>query len=852
MQGKYLKPKITLLAFIVVIVIAFFFRFYRLADHPLGIFFDPAINGLDAIRLMQRGGHVLFFPTNGGRESLFMYLLIPFIWLFNTTPFALRALTATISLLTVALLFGFLKSVSGLDFGRGRAVNRFTNPNLSLQTNTLWFAALGSLILATSYWHISISRLGQRPIMVPMLAIPLFWFFLKGWATGQKRWFVLAGIFMGLEGYTYSAARLLPIILVLAVIPEFFPPFTRSQGTRIKHQMINLLIFVLLALIVYLPMAWYLLTHPAQFSARAFSVMVWNFLDTPADIIIEIGRNILRVLGFFCCIGSPNTIFGLPGYPGLPLVLTPFLLIGLIVAGKHWRYLFFRLVALWWLVGVIPSVIAIEAPHPLRMIVAIVPTAILVALGLIYFSNWLQKRIIHHASLAHHIFFWFPLVIILATIPGTFRAYFIDWTKLQSTQGAYDYGAVAIRDAIFDHIGDAPIYLPLARLNDSTLLFYLSGSFERQAVLEMSPVDKALVISPERNEQDTAWVRLDDQTATVLPPLTVAGQQLIQMAFTGDSMLPISTVTGETVAHLAALSTDPAHFLQQPAHPLTASFGPARLTGVNYPATIDPSSDKIPVTLFWQATSRMTDEYEVILHLVNDERQVWGNGSGRPTDWVYPTSFWRPNVDTVAAQHQITIEAGPLTPGRYWLALSLFDPATRQRLPLTAGESDSPNTFFAGPLKAPLPPSPEGEVTPLEAQVSFGNVIQLTGLETGQFTIAAGEPVNLILQWQALSRPNRDYTVFLHLLDENDNIVAGHDAQPLAGRYPTSIWTPGERIRDPHTLPTVDSLPPGQYNLALGLYHQPTGERLPLSSANHHSDAAARWILPQPVIIKAP
>jgi hypothetical protein len=209
-------------------------------------------------------------------------------------------------------------------------------------------------------------------------------------------------------------------------------------------------------------------------------------------------------------------------------------------------------------------------------------------------------------------------------------------------------------------------------------------------------------------------------------------------------------------------------------------------------------------------------------------------------------------VDTITAQHQLAVEAGTLTPGRYWLAVSLFDPATQQRLPLTEGESDSPNTFFIGPLKVSLPPPSEGEVTPLEAQVSFGDVIRLTGLETDQFTIIAGEPVSLILEWEALSPPNRDYTVFLHLLDENNNIVAGYDAQPLAGRYPTSIWTPGERVHDPHTLPTAGSLPPGRYSLALGLYHQPTGERLPLSLASDHSDADGRLILPQPVIVKAP
>ena len=144
------KSKIFWFTFTSTILIAFFFRFYHLADHPLGIFFDPAINGLDAIRLMQRGGHVIFFPTNGGRESFFMYLLIPFIWLFDTTPFSIRALTSTISLLNVVFLFAFLYHLP-------LKLSGFTHYSSHTTTNyRFWLATLGTLALATSYWHIAV------------------------------------------------------------------------------------------------------------------------------------------------------------------------------------------------------------------------------------------------------------------------------------------------------------------------------------------------------------------------------------------------------------------------------------------------------------------------------------------------------------------------------------------------------------------------------------------------------------------------------------------------------------------------------------------------------------------------
>ncbi|MCB0164109.1 MAG: hypothetical protein KDI79_07790, partial [Anaerolineae bacterium] len=416
-----------------VILVACLFRFYRIADYPLGLFFDPAINGLDAIRLMQRGGHVLFFPTNGGRESLFMYLLIPFIRFLGTIPFSIRALTATISLLTVVLLIAFLRNDEVRLMNNESKETRLQTPiaqgstlNPQLSIINYQLSIISGFVLATLPWHIAVTRLGQRPILVPMLAIPIFWFFLKGWRSIQSRWFVLSGLIMGLEGYTYSAARLLPVILVLALLPEFFlNPIKRAN---VKTTIINLALFLLTALIVYMPMAWYLLNHPAQFTARAASVMVWNFLDTPADIAAELARNFLRILGFFCCIGSPNPIFGYPGYPGLSIWLAPFLLLGLALALKNWRDFFHRLVALWWLIGVFASLPAIEAPHPLRMIVAIPPTAILVALGLLKLINWLlsNKRIPSSLRTTHYALLLLIILLILP-LPGFIRAYYVNW-----------------------------------------------------------------------------------------------------------------------------------------------------------------------------------------------------------------------------------------------------------------------------------------------------------------------------------------------------------------------------------------------------------------------------------------
>ncbi|MEW5960440.1 MAG: hypothetical protein AB1801_22165 [Chloroflexota bacterium] len=840
-QSKILWP-----AFIAVTLIAFFFRFYRLADHPLGIFFDPAINGLDAIRLIQRGGPVIFFPTNGGREAFFMYLLVLFIRLFGTIPFSMRALTATISLLNVALLFAFLFQITPI-YDLRFTIYDLRNLQPATGNSRLWFATLAGLALAVSYWHISVSRLGQRPILVPLLSVPLFWFFLTGWRTGRRRWFVLAGLVMGLAGHTYSAARLLPLILSLALLPEIFP--FRSKWPYLKPRLVNFGLFGLVALVVYSPLAWYLLNHPAQFTARAGSVMVWSFLPTPTAIAAELGRNLLRVAGFFCCIGSPNPIFGQPGYPGSPLLLLPFLLIGLGAALKNRGNLFYRLVALWWLIGVMPSIIAIEAPHPWRMIVAVVPTAILIALGLLIGINWLQPRFSLPAPrFSLHLL---ALILILLPTPGLYRAYFMQWTDLQATRGAYDYGAVAIRDEILARPDpNLPLYLPFDRFNDSTLLYYLSGAFERQAALTVPPAGQALVLSPRRNERDAVWVRLQGHTATILPPLTSAGRQLIQTALAGDAAPHIRTADGETAARLAVLPSDPAQFLQQPGVPLAATFGPLRLTGATYERALDPTFTGFPVTLYWQIDRSVPEEYEVLLQLVDDRHRAWANGDARPNDWVYPTSFWRPEIDHIAAAHTLApIAAEPLPPGRYWLAVSVFDPASRRRLSLSAGESDSPDTFFIGPLKVSPPAGPVPAVT--ETGVTFGEVARLAGAALEPPTLHPGQSIQVTLLWETLTTPGVDYTVFVHLLDSGGNLVTGGDTQPVNGVYPTTLWSPGERIVDRHALPIPATAPAGRYRLAIGLYHQPSGRRLVLLLPNGAVDAQGSFVLPQTVEVRA-
>jgi hypothetical protein len=54
------------------------------------------------------------------------------------------------------------------------------------------------------------------------------------------------------------------------------------------------------------------------------------------------------------------------------------------------------------------------------------------------------------------------------------------------------------------------------------------------------------------------------------------------------------------------------------------------------------------------------------------------------------------------------------------------------------------------------------------------------------------------------------------------------DRPPTDGTYPTSLWDPGEVIRDSIRVPVRAPVPAGEYEIVIGLYDFASGKRLPV------------------------
>ncbi len=213
--------------------------------------------------------------------------------------------------------------------------------------------------------------------------------------------------------------------------------------------------------------------------------------------------------------------------------------------------------------------------------------------------------------------------------------------------------------------------------------------------------------------------------------------------------------------------------------------------------------ERIPVTLHWQAIPTATREqmrYEIRLE---------GDGDTVPLTLAAPLLDTLPTDDWIDGQlmtERLIAEVDQnQSAGEYAVVLQVN--ATSVTLGRIA--------IVGIPRRYEPPP----------VMVTFREVtsspIQLYGCST-----RASQGILFVeLAWHTLDNIHENFTVFIHLINDDGNITQQRDAMPQDNGYPTSLWAKGEYVLDEHTLPE----PAEPYRVIVGLYSQQTGERLPLS-----------------------
>ncbi|MFN2140407.1 MAG: hypothetical protein ACK2U5_07990 [Candidatus Promineifilaceae bacterium] len=108
----------------------------------------------------------------------------------------------------------------------------------------------------------------------------------------------------------------------------------------------------------------------------------------------------------------------------------------------------------------------------------------------------------------------------------------------------------------------------------------------------------------------------------------------------------------------------------------------------------------------------------------------------------------------------------------------------------------------------------------------LGPGITLQGYDLAANVLLPGQDLPLTLYWSAEDSSDLDAKVFLHLYDQYGELAAQIDQRPFFDTRPPYTWRPGEQITDPYHLDHLLDLPPGEYDIAVGMYDPGSGERL--------------------------
>jgi hypothetical protein len=84
-----------------------------------------------------------------------------------------------------------------------------------------------------------------------------------------------------------------------------------------------------------------------------------------------------------------------------------------------------------------------------------------------------------------------------------------------------------------------------------------------------------------------------------------------------------------------------------------------------------------------------------------------------------------------------------------------------------------------------------------------------------------GDNTALKLTWMVRDLVPSELTVFVHGLNEEDQLVAQADGDPIGGTFPIGLWSVGTVVQDIRIVPTREA----QYFL-VGLYNRQDGTRI--------------------------
>jgi 4-amino-4-deoxy-L-arabinose transferase-like glycosyltransferase len=666
-----------------ILLIATLTRTVRLGHVPPGLSADELANSRMAERVLN-GERPIWFEESFGHEPLYHYLQAATMRLvgFNVWGIVLPSVVAGV--LTVWLTHALGRRVFGSGVGL--------------------LAAAG---LAVTWWPIFFSRVGLRIIgLAPLTAATAYalWRGLEPversesvegqashWRRRVRPWFLLSGLLLAAGLYTYSAAKALPGALALFVL--YLAIFHRQ---RLRGRCIALLLAAILVAGLTWPLYHYLQTHESSDTRTAQIGAPLEALKhgDPRPIL----ENTLITLGTFGFKGDPKWRHNVAGRAAFTLVGALFFYGGLCLALRRWRQPGYTLLLLWWAAGLLPSITTIDAPSSNRLIASLVPTYLILALGMAEAGRWLLDR-------------WrraLPALSVAGLIVGAWEGstalvpYFRSWPDHPEVREIYQATLTEVMSYLDSRAEGLPLcigepflydnylWLPSRTLrrtdpaairwfNPASALVFPAGGVETRYVFPHHAPDADPILAGDWFANLTAEATSEHHTRTGEPVYVVyrleARAKLVEKLTATAASGPVWT-SGEV-----EFAAEPAPGTRQP-HDLPVNFGhQIAFLGYEVARTEAKPSDWVTVLTYWRVLAPMDPPLAAFfVHLLDSHSQMRGQHDGlgaRSPDW-------QPG-DVILQLHRFQV--GPDTPpGHYWLELGAYTWVNWERLSVYEGD----------------------------------------------------------------------------------------------------------------------------------------------------------------------
>ena len=312
-------------------------------------------------------------------------------------------------------------------------------------------------------------------------------FFWRAWIGHTRRDYGWAGVWFAVALYTYSAARLLPLVPLLFYPSEGATDLRRSRRADgamkqelrqvWRKRLRGLVLLVGISGLLLLPLAWQRCATPircwgaaARFPSST-QICRKRSRVRPGNGCYATSRSVFRN---FYDRGDQELRHNLPGRPVNDSLLAALFTLGWLTALWQIRQARYRLLLIWLTIMLLPTLLSTQAPHTLRSVGVLSPMATLYAVGAQTLLGALSRLTVPRPGAA-------ALLLAVLLISGglTARDYFTRWAASQGLGDAFSLESQLAADTaarwLAESSQDRPILLSNRLFTQPQMVFALGA-----------------------------------------------------------------------------------------------------------------------------------------------------------------------------------------------------------------------------------------------------------------------------------------------------------------------------------------------------------------------------------------